>query len=80
MESLSKYNTYKPQPSSTPSCRKSVLVTQSQNVPVSCFSQPIGQWPAQAAYREILGLAYAHVSPQLGIMLNVPKNGGLKEK
>ena len=39
----------KPQPSSTPSCRKSARVTQSQNVPVSCFSQPIGQWPAQAA-------------------------------
>ena len=38
-----------PQPSSTPSCRKSARVTQSQNVPVSCFSQPIGQWPAQAA-------------------------------
>ena len=29
--------------------RKSARVTQSQNVPVSCFSQPIGQWPAQAA-------------------------------
>ena len=38
-----------PQPSSTPSCRKSARVTQSQNVPVSCFSQPIGQWLAQAA-------------------------------
>ena len=30
-------------------CRISARTTQSQNVPVSCFSQPIGQWSAQAA-------------------------------
>ena len=37
--------------SGIPFCRKSacVSVTQSQNVSVSCFSQQIGQWPAQAA-------------------------------
>ena len=42
-----------------PFCRNSVCVCQSQNFPLSCFSQPIGHLPAQAAYREILGLAYA---------------------
>ena len=41
-----------------PFCRNSVCVCQSQNFPLSCFSQPIGHLPAQAAYREILGLAY----------------------
>ena len=44
-----KYNLTQPTVSGIPFCRKSVRVTQSQNVPVSCFSQPIGQWPAQAA-------------------------------
>ena len=34
-------------------------VTQSQNVPLSCLSQPLADWLAEAAYRDILGLSYA---------------------
>ena len=33
-------------------------VTQSQNVPLSCLSQPLGNRLAEAAYRDILGLSY----------------------
>ena len=47
--------------SSIPFCRKSMPITQSQFLPVSSFSQLIGHWPAQAAYREKLGLAYVCV-------------------
>ena len=34
-------------------------VTQSQNVPLSCLSQPLADRLAEAAYRDILGLSYA---------------------
>ena len=53
------------------SCRKSARVTQSQFVPSTSFSLPIGHWLAEAAWRDILGLSYALVFPQLGVMLNV---------
>ena len=39
--------------------RKNVRVTQSQNVPLSCLIQPLADWLAEAAYRDILGLKYA---------------------
>ena len=39
--------------------RKSVRVTQSQNVPLSCLSRPLADRLAEAAYRDILGLSYA---------------------
>ena len=35
-------------------------ITQSQNVPLSCLSQPLADRLAEAAYRDILGLSYAH--------------------
>ena len=35
-------------------------VTQSQNVPLSCLSRPLADWLAEAAYRDILRLSYAH--------------------
>ena len=34
-------------------------VTQSQNVPLSCLSQPLANQLAEAAYRDILRLSYA---------------------
>ena len=36
-----------------------MLVTQSQNVPLSCLSRPLADRLAEAAYRDILGLSYA---------------------
>ena len=54
-----KYNLTQPTVSGIPFCRKSVRVTQSQNVPVSCLEGHLGT-----------GLR-AHVFPQLGVMLNV---------
>ena len=39
--------------------RKSVRVSQSQNVPLSCLSQLLADRLAEAAYRDILGLSYA---------------------
>ena len=39
---------------------KNVCVTQSQNVPLSCLSRPLADQLAEAAYRDILGLSYAH--------------------
>ena len=33
-------------------------ISQSQNVPLSCLSQPLANWLAEAAYRHILGLSY----------------------
>ena len=36
-----------------------MCVTQSQNVPLSCLSQPLADRLAEAAYRDILGLSYA---------------------
>ena len=49
--------------SGIPFCRKSARVNQSQNVPVSCFSQPIGQWLAQAALEGHFGTVLrAHFS------------------
>ena len=35
-------------------------VIQSQNVPLSCLSRPLADRLAEAAYRDILGLSYAH--------------------
>ena len=35
-----------------------MCVTQSQNVPLSCLSQPLADRLAEAAYRDILGLSY----------------------
>ena len=51
--------------------RKNVLLTQSQNVPLSCLSQLLADRLAEAAYRDILGLSYAHAFPQLGVLLTV---------
>ena len=51
--------------------RKSVRVTQSQNVPLSCLSRPLADRLAEAAYRDILGLSYARAFPQLGVLLAV---------
>ena len=48
--------------------RKNVRVTQSQNVPLSCLSQPLANRLAEAAYRDILGLSYARAFPQLGVL------------
>ena len=48
--------------------RKNVHVTQSQNVPLSCLSQPLADRLAEAAYRDILGLSYARAFPQLGVL------------
>ena len=48
--------------------RKSVRVTQSQNVPLSCLSRPLADRMAEAAYRDILGLSYACAFPQLGVL------------
>ena len=48
--------------------RKSVHVTQSQNVPLSCLSRPLADRLAEAAYREIFGLSYARAFPQLGLV------------
>ena len=48
--------------------RKSVRVTQSQNVPLSCLSRPLADRLAEAAYRDILGLSYARAFPQLGVL------------
>ena len=39
--------------------RKNVPVSSSQNVPLSCLSQPLADWLAEAAYRDILGLRCA---------------------
>ena len=36
-----------------------MLLTQSQNVPLSCLSQLLADRLAEAAYRDILGLSYA---------------------
>ena len=44
--------------SGIPFCRKSACLSQSQIFPLSCFSWPIHHLLAQAAYREIFGLAY----------------------
>ena len=35
-------------------------VSQFQNVPLSCLSRPLADRQAEAAYRDILGLSYAH--------------------
>ena len=51
--------------------RKSVCVSQSQNVPLSCLSQLLADQLAEAAYRDILGLSYTHAFPQLGVLLTV---------
>ena len=40
--------------------RKNVCETQSQNVPLSCLSQPLADRLAETAYRDILVLSYAH--------------------
>ena len=53
--------------------RKSVRVSQSQNVPLSCLSQLLADRLAEAAYRDILGLSYARAFPQLGVLLTVDR-------
>ena len=54
--------------------RHSILQKKSKSrfFSLSSISQPINHWLAQAAYREKLGLAYAHTFfLEHGVMLNV---------